>query len=91
MYMYQAGKCLDTMYLCSWASQITQWWRIHLQSKKPQVGLILGWEDLVEEGMTVYFSILAWEKPWTGEPGGYSPLGHEESDTTNSSNESMHT
>ena len=29
----------------------------------------LGWEDLVEEGMTTHFSILAWRIPWT-EPGG---------------------
>ena len=28
-------------------------------------------------------STLAWEIPWTEEPGGlYSPLGHKESDTT---------
>ena len=27
-------------------------------------------------------SILAWETPWTEEPGSYSQWGHKESDTT---------
>ena len=33
-----------------------------------QVGS-LGWEDLREEEMTPHSSILAWEIPWTEEPG----------------------
>ena len=32
--------------------------------------------------MATHSSILAWETPWTEEPGGYSPWGHKESDTT---------
>ena len=36
----------------------------------------LGWEDLMEEKMTTHSSILAWEIPWTEEPGRlYSPQG----------------
>ena len=31
--------------------------------------LSLGWEDSLEEGMATYSSILAWEIPWTEEPG----------------------
>ena len=42
----------------------------------------LGQEDALEEGMTIHSSILAWEIPWTEEPGGLSPWGHRESDTT---------
>ena len=30
--------------------------------------------------MAIHSSILAWEIPWTEEPGGYSPWGHKESD-----------
>ena len=41
----------------------------------------LGQEDL-EKGMATHFSILAWEIPWTEEPGGNSPWGHKDSDTT---------
>ena len=30
----------------------------------------LGWEDPLEEVMATHSSILAWETPWTEEPGG---------------------
>ena len=43
----------------------------------------LGWEDPLEDRMTIHASILAWESPWTEEPDGlYSPWGHKESDMT---------
>ena len=35
----------------------------------------LGWEDPLEEGMATRFSILAWEIPWTEEPGGLQSRG----------------
>ena len=45
--------------------------------------LFLGWEDPLKKEMATHSSILAWEIPWTEEPGGlYSPWGHKESDTT---------
>ena len=31
----------------------------------------LGWEDPLEESMVTHLSILAWEIPWTEEPGGF--------------------
>ena len=34
-----------------------------------------GQEDPLEKGMATHSSILAWEIPWTEEPGGYSPWG----------------
>ena len=44
--------------------------------------LFLGWEDPLEEEMTTHCSILAWEIPWTGEPGwlqstALQRVGHE--------------
>ena len=30
----------------------------------------LGWEDPLEEEMATHSHILAWEMPWTEEPGG---------------------
>ena len=33
-------------------------------------GLSLGWEDPLEKEMATHSSILAWEIPWTEEPGG---------------------
>ena len=41
----------------------------------------LGQEDPLQEEMATDSSILAWEIPWTEEPGGQS-MGHKESDTT---------
>ena len=34
----------------------------------------LGWEDPLEKGMSVHSSILAWEIPWTEEPGGLQSI-----------------
>ena len=41
----------------------------------------LGQEDPLEEGMATHSSILAWEIPWTEEPGGLQPHGGTESQT----------
>ena len=35
----------------------------------------LGREDPLEEGMTIYSSILAWRIPWAEEPGGLECTG----------------
>ena len=35
----------------------------------------LGWEDPLEEGMETHSRILAWEIPWTEEPGGLQSMG----------------
>ena len=42
----------------------------------------LGQEDSLEGDMATHSSILAWGIPWTEEPGGYSPLGLKELETT---------
>ena len=42
----------------------------------------LGQEDPLEKEMAIHSNILAWEIPWAEEPGGYSPWGRKESDTT---------
>ena len=42
----------------------------------------LGGEDPLETGMATHSSVLAWEIPWAEEPGGLSPWGRKESDTT---------
>ena len=35
----------------------------------------LDWEDPLKKEMATHSSILAWEIPWTEEPGSYSPWG----------------
>ena len=42
----------------------------------------LGWEYPLENEMTTHSSLLAWEIPWTEEPGGLQSMGHKESDRT---------
>ena len=37
----------------------------------------LGWEDPLEEEMTIHSSILAWRIPWTEEPGGLQSRGSQ--------------
>jgi len=39
----------------------------------------LGWEDPLEKGMETHSSILAWEIPWTEEPGGLQSTGAQKS------------
>ena len=41
----------------------------------------MGWEDFLEEEMTTHSSILAWEIPWTEEPGRLESMGSQKSQT----------
>ena len=42
---------------------------------------ILGWEDPLEKEMATHSSMLAWEIPWTEEPGGLQFLGSQKNRT----------
>ena len=42
--------------------------------------LSLDQEDPLEKDMATHSNIIAWQIPWTEEPGGYSPEGHKESE-----------
>ena len=42
----------------------------------------LGQKDPLEKKMVTHSSILAWEIPWTEDPGGLQFMGRKESDTT---------
>ena len=39
--------------------------------------LSLSQEDPLEEGMVAHSSVLAWEIPWTEEPGGQQSVGSQ--------------
>ena len=41
----------------------------------------MGLEDCLEEEMATHSSILAWEIPWTGKPGGLQFIGWQKSFT----------
>ena len=45
--------------------------------KRYHISYVLGQEDSLEEGMATYSSILAWEIPWTQEPGGLQSIGSQ--------------
>jgi len=42
----------------------------------------LCWEDPLEKEMAIHSSILAWEIPWTEEPGGLQSMESQKLDTT---------
>ena len=46
------------------------------ETKETQVRS-LGQEDPLDEGMATHSSILAWEIPWTEEPGGLKFMGSQ--------------
>ena len=37
----------------------------------------LGWENLLEKGIAIHSSILAWRIPWTEEPSGLPSMGSQ--------------
>ena len=43
--------------------------------------LVQSWEDPLKKKMATYSSILAWEIPWTDEPGGLQSIGLQKSGT----------
>ena len=47
----------------------------NLPAKAGSVGLIPGGEDPLKKEIVTYSSILAWEIPWTEEPGGLQYMG----------------
>ena len=47
----------------------------NLPANEGDTGSIPGWEDPLENETTTHSSILAWEIPWTEEPGGLQSVG----------------
>ena len=48
--------------------------RYNRQADKQTWVRSLGWEDTMEKEMATHSSILAWEIPWTEEPGGLQSM-----------------
>ena len=59
-----------------WASQVVQQQRIHLPMQETSVQS-LGGEEPLEKKMATHFSSLAWEIPWTEQPGGLQSMGSQ--------------
>ena len=64
-----------------WASLVAQMVK-HLPAMRETWVQSLGQEDPLEKEMANHSSILAWEIPWKEGPGGYSPWGCKELDTS---------
>ena len=61
---------------CSWTSLVDQTVKNLPAMWQTWIGS-LGWEDPLEEGMATHSSILAWEIPWTEEPGKLQSIGSQ--------------
>ena len=69
-------KCLPFVIALSWASLVAQWCRIHLSVQEMWIRS-LGQEDPLEKEMATHSSILAWEIPWTEDPGRLQSMGSQ--------------
>ena len=49
----------------------------NLPAMQETKGQSLGQEDPLEKGMAIHSSILAWETPWTEDPGGLQSMGSQ--------------
>ena len=78
--------CVSFRYIAKWFNYTYVLLVAQLVKKLPanagDMGLILGWEYPLEKEMATHYSILAWEIPWTEEPGGIQCMGSQESDMT---------
>ena len=64
-----------------WASLVAQTVKNLPEMQETQVQS-LGSEDPLEEEMATHSSILAWDIPWTEQPGGLLSMGSQKSNTT---------
>ena len=67
-------ECPKNLY---WTSLITQLVKNLPEMQETRVRF-LGQEDPLEKEMTIHSSILAWEIPWTEEPGRLQSMGSQE-------------
>ena len=65
---------------------------IYTPANEGDMGLIPGWKDPLEKKMATHISILAWNIPWTEQPGGLQSMGlQKESGMTKQLNMPAHT
>ena len=72
----ERGTNISRRYRASWASLVAQTVK-NLPAMQETSVPSLGWEDPLEKGMATHSSILAWEIPWTEEPGGLESMGSQ--------------
>ena len=62
--------------ISTWAYQVEKYVPAMQETQETQVWS-WGQEDPLEKGMATHSSILAWEIPWTEEPGGLQSMGRQ--------------
>ena len=81
IYLHIPPIYINGRYCATWDSQVSQHLRICLPMQETWIQS-LGQEDPLEKKMEIHSSILAWEIPWTEEPGRLQSIGSQKSDTT---------
>ena len=67
--------CLSSRFMSTvWTSLVAQTVK-HLSTMWETRVRALGWEDPLEKEMAIHFSTIAWEIPWTEEPGRLQSMG----------------
>ena len=74
--MFLASSQGNGKHLSSQTSLVAQTVKCLLTVRETRVQS-LGWEDPLEREMATHSSILAWEIPWTEEPGGLQFMGSQ--------------
>ena len=74
--MFCAVKNKGILLLSTWASPVVQMVKNLLAMQETCVWS-LGWENPPEKEMVTRSNILAWEIPWTEEPGGLQSMGSQ--------------
>ena len=71
--IYMCLNIIRTSLVVEAVKRLPTMWETQVQS--------LGWEDPLEKEMATHCSTLAWEVPWTEEPGGLESMGLQMSRT----------
>ena len=92
LFFSQTKEKFEWNWICHWVPSSPWLEHFYFSKEGMDIILILDWDWLLgfrwglpfpnlEKEMATHSSILAWKMPWTEEPGGYSPWGHNELDT----------
>ena len=73
-YLFVSEMLKLSLITLNWASLVAQMVKNLPVMQETQIWS-LGWEDPLEKEMATHSSILAWEIPWTEEPGGLQSMG----------------
>ena len=71
-------------FLCHWTLSLHFWMGFPGEESAcsaGDLGLMAGGEDPLEKRMATHSSILAWQTPWTEEPGGLESTGSQKGQT----------